>query len=127
MDDIAPRWRATPLPAFHPNKRFIDIAEQEVSLRGALVLVHFKLRHYPIRNKRTNGVAGNTFSATATQVKILVRPVENRPSAYKSLLLKGPTTLPTGKSTPKQKDQERAIYTFHPGMTMTPTSSSDQH
>ena len=80
MDDIAPRWRATPLPAFHPNKKFIDIAKQEVSLRGALVLVHFKLRHYPIRNKRTNGVAGNTFSATATLVKILVRPVENQSS-----------------------------------------------
>jgi hypothetical protein len=113
FDDIASRWRVTPLHAFHPNGKFVNILEQEAALRGALVVVHFKLKHYAIKNKRTNGVGGNTFSAVATEVQILERPAEPQSTPYKSLLLKGPTSLPQSPS--KKKDQARAVQAFHPG------------
>ena len=114
LDDIAPRWRATPLPAFDSSGGFIKIPELEHSLRGSLVLVYFELRHYPIKNKKANGIAGNTFSATATQVKVLERGAERRSSPYKSLLLKGPILLPQLPTA--KKDQENAVQAFHPGM-----------
>ena len=63
----------TPLPAFDANGKFIKVSDLENSLRGSLVLVYFELKHYAIKDKKTNGVAGNTFSAIATQVKILKR------------------------------------------------------
>ena len=113
LEEIAPRWRATPLPAFDMSGKLIKIPELEFSLRGSLVLVYFELRHYPIRNKRTNGISGNTFSATATQVKVLERGAGRRSSPYKSLLLKGPTFLP--QSPTNKKDQANAVQAFHPG------------
>jgi hypothetical protein len=113
FDDIAPRWRATPLPAFNTSGTFIKVHEQEFTLRGSLALVYFQLRHYPIRSKRNNGIAGNTFSATVTQVKILERGAERRSSPYKSQLLKGPISLPQSPS--KKKDQTSAVLAFHPG------------
>jgi hypothetical protein len=116
FDDIAPKWRATPLPAFDSNGNFIKVHELEIALRGSLVLVYFEMRHYPIRNKRTNGIVGNTFSATATQVKVLVRGAERRSSPFKSLMHKGPMSLP--QSPAKKKDQENAVQAFHPGCVM---------
>lgn len=113
FDDIASRWRATPLPAFDADGKLIEVRDLELSLTGALALVHFQLRHYAIKNKRTNGIAGNTFSAIATQVKILERPVERRSSPYKSMLLKGPTILPQTPSI--KRDQTNAVKAFHPG------------
>ena len=112
-NDIVTRWRVTPLPAFDASGKFIKTAELEVSLMGSLVLVYFKLKHYPIRDKKTFGVAGNTFTAIATQVKILERGSARRPSPYKSLLLNGPTILPQSPS--KKKDQLAAANAFHPG------------
>jgi hypothetical protein len=114
FDDIAPKWRATPLPAFDTSEKFIKIHELEQCLRGSLVLVYFDLRHYPIRNKKTNWIVGNTFSATATQVKVLERGAERRASPYKSLMRKGPVSLPQSPS--KKKDQENAVLAFHPGL-----------
>ena len=107
FDDIAPKWRVMPLPAFDTKGKFIKSHDLEISLRGALVLVYFELRHYPIRNKRTNSIAGNTFSVTATQVKILDRGPDHCPSHYKSLLLKGPMSLP--QSPNKKRDQANAV------------------
>jgi hypothetical protein len=85
----------------------------EDSLKGSLVLVYFELKHFAIRGKRTDGVAGNTFSAIATQVKILERGADRRPSPYKSQLLKGPKFLPQSPSL--KKDQISAVNAFHPG------------
>lgn len=103
----------TPLPAFDANGQFIKSHELEITLQGSLVLVYFELKHYSIKDKRSSGIAGNTFSATATQVKVLERGVERRPSPYKSQLLKGPKFLPQTPS--KQKDQRNAVTAFHPG------------
>lgn len=77
------------------------------------MLVYFELRHYPIRDKRTISTAGNTFSAIATQVKVLERATHRHPSSYKSLLLKGPMSLP--QSPTKKQDQLNAVKAFHPG------------
>ena len=70
FDNITSRWHATPLPAFNTSKKFIKVRDLEVTLRGVLVLVYFELRHYAIRDRRSNGVATNTFSATATSGKL---------------------------------------------------------
>jgi hypothetical protein len=113
FDDIVPKWRVTPLPAFDANEKFIKTHELEVSLRGSLVLVYFELKHYSIKDKRSDSVAGNTFSAFATQVKILQRKADRRPATYKSLMLKGPKFLPQSPS--KKKDQINAVNAFHPG------------
>ena len=94
LEEIAPRWRATPLPAFDMSGKLIKIPELEFSLRGSLVLVYFELRHYPIRNKRTNGISGNTFSATATQVKVLERGAGRRSSLTRASCLKGQLSFP---------------------------------
>jgi len=123
FDDITPRWRATPLPAYDTDGKFIDIRNHKVSLSGSLVLVYFQLRHYVIRNKRTNGVGGNTFSAVATQVKILQHAAERGSSPYKSLLLKGPTLLPQSPSV--NKDQTAAVRAFHPGMILIGSNSAE--
>ena len=114
FDDIAPRWHVTPLPAFDASGNFIKTCQLKGSLRGALVLVYFQLRHYPIRNKRTNGITSNTFSVTATLVKILECGPECHPSPYKSLLMKGPMSL--SQSPTKRKDQVNTVHTFHRGM-----------
>jgi hypothetical protein len=113
FDNLVPRWRATPLHAFTSDDKFINITELEVSLRGSLVLVYFELKHYAIRDKRSNCVSTNTFSATATQVKVLELGRERKASPYKTLLLKGPKTLPQSPS--KKKDQASAVRAFHPG------------
>jgi hypothetical protein len=111
------------LPAFDANDNFIKIHDLEVSLRGSLVLVYFELRHYAIRHKRTNLVNTNTFSATATQVRVLERGAGVNPSPYRSLMLKGPKTLPQSPS--KKKDQINAVQAFHPGnATTTPYIAS---
>ena len=113
FEDIVTRWRVTPLPAFDTSGKFIKTRELEVALRGSLVLIYFELKHYPIKDKISNGIAGNTFSAITTQVKILECGTERRPSPYKSLMLKGPTILPQTPS--KKKDQIGAVNAFHPG------------
>jgi hypothetical protein len=112
FDDIIPRWRVTPLRAYHSNGDFIDVSEQETHLRGSLVLVTFKLRHYAIRNNANDGVRTNTFTATVTEVQIL-EPAQPQPTDYKSALLKGPSLLPQPSA--KQRDQMRAVQAFHPG------------
>lgn len=113
FENIASRWRATPLPAFDSSGKFIKVRDLEVSLTGSLILVYFELRHYAIRDRRTNGVSTNTFSATATQVTILESGAVRNPSPYKSLMLKGPKFLPQSPS--KKKDQKNAVNAFHPG------------
>jgi len=107
------KWRATPLPAFDASGKFIKIHNLEDSLRGSLVLVYFELKHFAIKDKRTDGVAGNTFSAIATQVTILERGADRRPSPYKSQMLKGPKYLPQSPS--NKNDQISAVNAFHPG------------
>lgn len=101
------------MPAFDACGKFIKIQELETSLKGSLVLVYFELRHYSIKDKRSNSTAGNTFSAIATQVKVLERGTERQPSPYKSRMMKGPTVLPQSPS--KRKDQMNAVNAFHPG------------
>jgi hypothetical protein len=94
------------LPAFDTDRKFIKIDQLEVSLTGSLVLVYFELRHYAIKKKKIDIIGSNTFSAIATQVKILERAIERQPSAYRSLILKGPILLPQSPS--KRKDQMAA-------------------
>ncbi|KAF8808339.1 hypothetical protein BYT27DRAFT_7255660 [Phlegmacium glaucopus] len=113
FENIVHKWHANPLPAFDAQGKFIKVNDLEFSLKGSLVLVQFNLRHYAIRDKRTNGITSNTFTATATQVQILEPATTQRPSPYKSLMLKGPTFLPQSPS--KRNDQVRAVNTFHPG------------
>jgi hypothetical protein len=118
LEDIVSRWRVTPLSAYDSKGRFIKIQELEVSLMGSLVLVYFELKHYAIKDKKTDRVGGNTFSAVATQVKILERAAERRASPYKSLMMKGPVVLP--QSPNKRLDQMAATIAFHPGKDLTP-------
>ena len=114
FDDIVPRWHVTPLPVFDVSGNFIKIHELEISLQESLVLVYFKLKHYLIRDKKITGIAGNTFSAIATQVKILQHAAECCSSPYKSQMLKGPTFLP--ESPTKKNDQISTVNVFHPGI-----------
>ena len=102
-----------PLPAFDAGGKFIKVHDLKNLLRGSLILFYFELKHYSIKDKKTNGVAGNTISAIATQVKILERGPDCQPSPYKSMLLKGLKSLPQAPS--KKKDQINAVNAFHPG------------
>lgn len=95
------------MPAFDANGKFIKIHNLENSLRGSLVLVYFKLKHYSIKDRKSSDVAGNTFSAIATQVKILKCGADRRPSPYKSQMLKGPKSLPQFPSKKKRSDKRR--------------------
>lgn len=117
FENIVPRWRVAPLPAYDTNGKFIKFDDLEVSLRGSLVLVYFEVKHYAIRDRRSNVIGTNTFSATATQVKILERGAV-RSASYRSLMLKGPKTLP--QSPTKRKDQASAAHVFHPGTVYLP-------
>ena len=103
-----------PLPAFDSSGKFIKAQSLEESLKGSMVLVYFELKHYAIKDRKNDRVAGNTFSAIATQVKILERGADRRPSPYKSQMLKGPRVLPLTSS--NKKDQINAVKAFHPGM-----------
>ena len=80
FEDILPKWRVTPLPAFDVSGKFIKAHELEIALRGSLVLVYFELKHYSIR--RMVGVASNTVTAVATQVRILERGADQHPAPY---------------------------------------------
>ena len=119
FNNIVSRWRVTPLPTFKFNttEKFIKINDLEVSLtgRGSLVLIYFELKHYTIRDKRTGCISTNAFSAMATQVKILKCGADQSASPYKSLMLKGPRTLP--QSPTKKKDQINAVKAFHQQLT----------
>ena len=87
----------------------------EHMLKASLVLVHFKLKHFPIKQKKSSNIAGNTFSAVATQVKILERAAERKPSRYKSLMLKGPTVLPHTPSKKKTQAWSSDVTELHTG------------
>jgi hypothetical protein len=113
FENIVSRWRVSPLPAYDTNDQLIRIHDLEVQLRGSLVLVQFELRHYAIRDKRSNSIGTNTFSATATQIQVLERGALKNPSPYKSMMLKGPKHLPQSPS--KKRDQVNAVAAFHPG------------
>lgn len=113
FEDILPKWRATPLAAYDVAGKLIKVHSLETSLMGALVLVYFTLKHYPIREKAGSGVSNNTFTAIATQVKVLEAATERGPSPYKSQMMKGPKYLPQSPS--KKRDQARAVAAFHPG------------
>ena len=91
FEDIVPKWCVSPLCAYDTKNHFMKTDELESSLKGSLVHVYFQLRHYAIKSKRTDGIAGNTFSAILTQVKVLERGSEQCRSPYRSMLLKGPT------------------------------------
>ena len=104
------------MPAFNPSGKFIKAHSLEDSLKGSLVLVYFELKHYAIKDRKNDGVAGNTFSAVATQVKILECGTDRRPSPYKSLMLKGPRVLP--QTSAIKKEQISAVKAFHPGMSL---------
>ncbi|KAF8798368.1 hypothetical protein BYT27DRAFT_7343617 [Phlegmacium glaucopus] len=110
---ILPKWRATPLPAYDESGNFIKIQDHELTLKGALVLVYFQLKHYTIKDRNSNGVLGNTFTAIATQIKILERAAKRNTSPYKTQMLKGPINLP--RSPTKHKEQVEAVNAFHPG------------
>jgi hypothetical protein len=118
FDKIVHRWRVTPLRAYDANGTFIKISEQELVLPGSLVLVYFQLKHYAFKKKMSDGVGSNTFTATATQVKVLERPTVRQASPYRSLVMKGPTFLPQSPS--KKMDQARAVQAFHPGTMIPP-------
>ena len=115
LEDIAPKWRVNcdPLPAFDMKGRFIKVHNLESLLTGSLVLVYFELKHYAIKSKKTDNIAGNTFSAISTQVKVLEPGTERRQSPYKSLMLKGPIVLRVRKIF--KKDQTNAAINFNPG------------
>ncbi|KAF8814988.1 hypothetical protein BYT27DRAFT_7201937 [Phlegmacium glaucopus] len=115
FEDIIPRWRISPLAAYDTTQKFIKPNDLDLMLRHSLVLVHFKLKHYAIRDKKTNSVGTNTFTALATQVKILEHGADRRPTAYKSRMLKGPTSLP--QSPTKKKAEIDAVHAFHPAAT----------
>jgi hypothetical protein len=119
FEDLVTRWRVTPLSAYDSSGNFIKIRELEVSLRGSLVLVYFELKHYAIKDKKTDRIGGNTFSAVATQVKILEHAAEQQPSPYKSIMMKGPIVLP--QSPKKRMDQMAATIAFHPGKNVMPS------
>ncbi|KAF8815383.1 hypothetical protein BYT27DRAFT_7333929 [Phlegmacium glaucopus] len=112
---IVHKWRATPLLAYDESGNFIKVLDHEFLLKRALVLVYFNLKHYAIRDKKTNhdGIAGNTFTAIASQIMILERPAKRNTSPYKTQLLKGPITLP--RSPTKLKEQVEAVNAFHQG------------
>ena len=113
LEDIAPKWHVNrdPLPAFDMKGRFIKVHNLESLLTGSLVLVYFELKHYAIKSKKTDNIAGNTFSAISTQVKVLEPGTEHRQSPYKSLMLKGPIVL----RKIFKKDQTNAAINFNPG------------
>ncbi|KAF8804159.1 hypothetical protein BYT27DRAFT_7302171 [Phlegmacium glaucopus] len=112
FQDIIPRWRVSPLPAYDTTKKFIKANDLETKLRDSLVLVYFELKHYAIKDKTTNSIGTNTFTALATQVTVLDHGAEHSPTPYKSRMLKGPTSLP--QSPTKKKEQKTAVNAFHP-------------
>ncbi|KAF8801912.1 hypothetical protein BYT27DRAFT_7215789 [Phlegmacium glaucopus] len=118
---IIEKWRVTPLPAYDKNGKFIRVRDQENYLKGSLVLVYFQLKHYGIREKDSNSITSNTFTAVTTQIKILQRAPKRNASPYKSQLLKGPVTLPTSPS--RRSLQVEAVKAFHAGSGMEPSGS----
>ena len=122
FEDIVTKWRFTPLRAYDETGRFIKTQDLESSLTGSLVHVYFELKHYAIKSKRTDNIAGNTFSAISTQVKILECGGEKPRSPYKSLMLKGPSVLP--RSPTKKKDQTNTANTFKPGLVLSSLHTS---
>ncbi|KAF8816198.1 hypothetical protein BYT27DRAFT_7248506 [Phlegmacium glaucopus] len=120
FEQIIPKWRISPLAAYDTTQKFIKANDLDLMLRHSLVLVHFQLKHYAIRDKKSNSVGTNTFTALATQVKILEHGADRRPTAYKSRMLKGPTSL--RQSPAKKKAQTEAVNVFHPGDTSNPAT-----
>ncbi|KAF8797384.1 hypothetical protein BYT27DRAFT_7265765 [Phlegmacium glaucopus] len=81
---IIPKWQVTPLPVFDATGKFIQVHDLEASLSGSLVLVYFQLKHYAIKDKKTNDIASNTFTAIASQIKVLEPAAKHKRSPYKS-------------------------------------------
>lgn len=121
FEKIIPRWRVNALAVYDTNDKFVKYEDLELRLTGSLVLVYFELRHYAIKDRQTNTVSTNTFTATATQIKILERgglQTSSPMSPYKSMMMKGPKHLPQSP-TRKRQDQINAVNAFHPGNGLT--------
>jgi len=77
LNKIKFEYRAVPL-AVYVNDTFIEPADVNNAIKGALVELHFELHHFAIRKK-----AQDSFNATIEQI-IVLRPGEARPvTAYK--------------------------------------------
>jgi hypothetical protein len=111
FDDVATKWRVSPLPAFDLNGKNISIYALEAFLKESLVLVHFELKHC-LRDDNTpyaHIATRHIFTATPTNITVLAYDAERRPPLYKCPTLKPPTppqtppplrlrTAPTTKS-----------------------------
>ncbi|KAF8814019.1 hypothetical protein BYT27DRAFT_7250431 [Phlegmacium glaucopus] len=71
FEDIIPRWRISPLATYDTTQKFIKVNDLNIMLQHSSVLVHFELKHYAIRDKKTNSIGSNTFTALATQFKVM--------------------------------------------------------
>ena len=77
LNRIKFEYRAVPLSVY-VNGRFVEPADVNTAIKGALVELHFELHHFAIRR-----AGHDSFNATIEQIVVL-RPGEPRPTtAYK--------------------------------------------
>ena len=73
LDNIKNAYQAIPMPVFVKDK-FVELADVEETITGALVEIHFEFRHYHIKSKEQD-----SFNATVQQILVL-QPGTIRPS-----------------------------------------------
>ena len=92
-------FEASPLPVYVEG-RFVQPNDVQEMLRGALVEVHFELRHFYIQKDNRD-----SFNATVQQVLVLQPSVARPATAYKERnLLEGPIPLNSSPMEAREAD-----------------------
>ncbi|RDB17857.1 hypothetical protein Hypma_000843 [Hypsizygus marmoreus] len=116
FDQIKHAYQVLPLMVYDMAGKYVLPEEVSSKIRGALVEVHFRVKHYFINNPTEKF---NTFTGIMEQITILRPALPRIPSPYRSRNKTGPYRPPP---TPTRGELKRAADTFLPAP---PMSSSD--
>ncbi|KAF8229650.1 hypothetical protein L208DRAFT_1378829 [Tricholoma matsutake] len=101
--------QATPLLAFDNVNELIPPLQISVMLKGALVEVWFRVKHYHLTSDRTD-----SFSGLIKQIIVLHPPTPKLPSPYCNRQSKGPYRPRPSSPEPSHAELKQAADTFFP-------------
>ncbi|RDB21350.1 hypothetical protein Hypma_011907 [Hypsizygus marmoreus] len=107
FDDIKRTHQVLPLMVYDMSGKYVLPEEVTSKISGALVEVHFRIKHYFINKTQSF----NSFTGSIEQIAVLRQAIPKNPSPYRSRNKTGPYRP---SSTPSRAELKRAADTFLP-------------
>lgn len=105
------------LPVYRANDKFVLPEHVPDAIKGALVEIHFTVKHYTI----SKGSRHDVFSGIMEQIIIIQTAPPSIPNPYRQKLTKGPYKI---TPTDIHADQIRAVAAFVPSVNPYPVAAS---